>query len=66
LGEVPLHVDGRNSSPSKKSGNGIEVDKAKIEGIPPPRDIEGKISFLGHSGYYRRFIKKFKVSRPFN
>jgi hypothetical protein len=49
-------------------GNGIEVGKAKIEAIeriPPPRDIKGIRSFLGHAGYYRRFIKNLsKVSRP--
>jgi hypothetical protein len=52
----------------KISGKGIEVDKAKIEAIerlPPPRDIKGIRSFLGHAGYYRRFIKNFsKISRP--
>src|SRR4051812_31914393 len=47
---------------------GIEVDKAKIEAIermPYPRDIKGIRSFLGHVGFYRRFIKDFsKTSRP--
>jgi hypothetical protein len=44
------------------SGRGIEVDRAKIEAIeklPYPRDIRGIRSFLGHSGFYRRFIKDF-------
>ena len=52
----------------KISGKGIEVDKAKIEAIeklPPPQDLKGIQSFLGHAGFYRRFIKNFsKVSRP--
>ena len=46
----------------KVSGKGIEVDKAKIEAIerlPPPRDTKGIRSFLGHAGFYRRFIKNF-------
>src|SRR3954471_19366360 len=47
---------------------GIEVDKEKIEAIermPYPRDIKGIRSFLGHVGFYRRFIKDFsKTSRP--
>src|SRR3954471_8465092 len=52
----------------KISERGIEVDKAKIEAIermPYPRDIKGIHSFLGHAGFYRRFIKGFsKTSRP--
>ena len=50
------------------SGRGIEVDPAKIEAIeklPYPRDIKGIRSFLGHVGFYRRFIKDFsKISKP--
>jgi len=52
----------------KISERGIEVDKAKvddIEKIPCPKDIKGLRSFLGHAGFYRRFIKDFsKISRP--
>ena len=39
---------------------GIEVDRAKIEAIeklPPPSSVKGIRSFLGHVGFYRRFIK---------
>jgi len=47
---------------------GIEVDKFKVEVIaklPEPKCLKDTRSFLGHTGFYRRFIKEFsKISRP--
>ncbi|GJR22458.1 reverse transcriptase domain-containing protein [Tanacetum coccineum] len=46
----------------------IEVDRAKVDVIaklPPPTSVKGIQSFLGHAGFYRRFIQDFsKIARP--
>ena len=44
------------------------MDRAKIEVIeqlPPPMNVKGIRSFLGHAGFYRHFIKNFsQIARP--
>nr|GEW58862.1 DNA-directed DNA polymerase [Tanacetum cinerariifolium] len=52
----------------KISKSGIEVDRAKVDVItklPHPTTIKGVRSFLGHVGFYHRFIQDFsKIVRP--
>ncbi|XP_070025268.1 uncharacterized protein [Nicotiana sylvestris] len=50
------------------SSKGIEVDHAKVDVIaklPPPTSVKAIRSFLGHAGFYQRFIKDFsKIANP--
>ncbi|MCO5609650.1 hypothetical protein L7F22_063880 [Adiantum nelumboides] len=50
------------------SKNGISTDEGKIKVIlelPPPHNYKGVQRFMGHVGYYRRFILLFaEIARP--
>ena len=49
------------------TNRGIEVDKAKelISKLPSPTNVKTVRQFLGHEGFYRRFIKDFsKIAKP--
>ncbi|GJW80642.1 putative nucleotidyltransferase, ribonuclease H [Tanacetum coccineum] len=52
----------------KISKAGIEVDKVKVDviaSLPYPTNIKGIRIFLGHAGFYIRFIKdSSKIARP--
>jgi hypothetical protein len=52
----------------KISEKGIEVDKVKIEVIeqlPLPTNVKGIHGFLGHAGFYQRFIQNFsQIAQP--
>nr|GEV51186.1 reverse transcriptase domain-containing protein [Tanacetum cinerariifolium] len=48
--------------------SGIEFDRAKVDVIaklPHPTTVKGVRSFLGHAGFYQRFIQDIsKIARP--
>ncbi len=52
------------------SQHGVETDPAKVEALktwPRPNDLKELRTFLGFSGYYRRFVQDYlKIMKPLN
>ena len=65
---MPFHGQREYSVEPPSVIQGVEVDPTKIstiEKLPPPANVKGIRSFLGHAGFYKRFIKDFsKVIKP--
>ena len=68
LGEMSFYSNKRYVLGHKISAAGLEVDKEKVTVIKTSRPlstIKGIRSFLGHTDFYKKFIKYFsKISRP--
>ncbi|PIM97487.1 DNA-directed DNA polymerase [Handroanthus impetiginosus] len=54
-----------NTLPVIISSSLSEFKVGNLEKLPPPTSVKGIHSFLGHTGFYRCFIKDFsKISKP--
>ena len=68
LGKMPFYGQLGNYTGAYYFKKGIEVDKTKIyliSKLPSPTNVKTVRQFLGHAGFYRRFIVDFsKTAKP--
>ena len=60
LEKIPLYGKRRNCPRAQDFYSRAGLDKAKvsiIKSLMPPTTVKGIRSFLGHAGFYRRFIR---------
>ena len=62
---MPFYGSGRNCARTQGVRTCYRAKIEVIEQLRPRTNVKGIRSFLGHEGFYKRFIKKFsQIARP--